>query len=226
MLLTRIAGIPIRLHWSFLALFGGFIAFALVTGGLWAVFVTVSIGSMLVASVLLHELGHALAARHYGIGTDNITLYPFGGIASITGHPRSARQEFVIAIAGPAVNFGLFLAMALLWGGLGWTVLLTGAAINLIMGVFNLIPAYPMDGGRVLRAALSKRVGWYRATDLAMKVGKVFAWIFTIGGVLSFSPSLILVGLFLHVSLAAERKRVAWMWTYARSGAPYGVRFR
>ena len=226
MLLTRVAGIPIRLHWSFLALFGGFLAFALVRGGLAAVALTFVIGGLVVGSVLLHELGHALAARYYGIGTDNITLYPFGGIASITGNPRSARQEFVIAIAGPAVNFGLFVILALLWGGTGWPALLTGAAINLLMGLFNLLPAFPMDGGRVLRAVLSKRYGWYRATDLAMKVGKVFAWIFTVGGVLTFSPSLVVVGLFLHVTLASERRNLVWMWTYARKKAPYGVNFR
>lgn len=226
MLLTHIFGIPIRLHWSFTALFAGFLLFSLVQGGIGGLLTTLGVGALLVASVLLHELGHAMAARHYGIGTDNITLYPFGGIASITGQPRSARQELVIAFAGPAVNFVLFVTLALLFAGTGWRVLLVGAAMNVIMGVFNLIPAFPMDGGRVLRAALSRRYGWYRATDLAMKIGRVFAWLFTIGGVLMFSPSLLLVGLFLHVSLAAERRRVVWMWTYDRAAAPYGMRFR
>ncbi|MEZ4316886.1 MAG: site-2 protease family protein [Myxococcota bacterium] len=217
----NLAGIPIRLHWSFLALFAGFAGWALLTGGVSAFVTTVVVGVALFTSVLLHELGHALAARHYGIGTDNITLYPFGGIASITGMPRSARQELVIAIAGPAVNGALFLAGALLWGALGWRVLLTVAALNLMMGLFNLIPAFPMDGGRVLRAALATRMGWFRASDLAMRIGKAFAWAFLAIGIVTFSPGLILVSGFLHVAIASERRRLVWEWAYARDSAGY-----
>jgi Zn-dependent protease len=219
--LIHLAGIPVRVHWSFLALFAGFGVWALASGGFPALVATLVVGSAMILSVVLHELGHALAARHYGIGTDNITLYPFGGIASITGQPRSAREEFVIAIAGPAVNGVLFLGAAVFWAALGWRVLLTIAALNLVMGLFNLIPAFPMDGGRVLRAALSTRMGWFRASDLAMRIGKGFAWAFIAIGVLTFSPGLLLVGGFLHVAIASERRRLAWLWAYARDEAGY-----
>jgi Zn-dependent protease len=218
---THLAGIPVRLHWSFLALFAGFALWSLISGGPAALVTTVLVGLALFTSVVLHELGHALAARAYGIGTDNITLYPFGGIASITGNPRSAWEEFVIAIAGPAVNFALFVIFAVLWAATGWASLVTIAAINLSMGVFNLVPAYPMDGGRVLRAGLSTRMGWFRASDLSMRVGKGFAWLFLFAGVVTFSPSLLLVGAFLHVALNAERRRLVWMWAYARDQAGY-----
>jgi len=223
--LTHLAGIPIRLHWSFMALFAGFAGWSLISGGLTALVATVVIGLALFTSVVLHELGHALAARHYGIGTQHITLYPFGGIAAITGMPKSARQEFVIAIAGPAVNGALFLAAAVFWAALGWRILLTVAALNLMMGVFNLIPAFPMDGGRVLRAALSTRMGWFRASDLAMRIGKGFAWAFLIFGVLSFQPGMLMMGGFLLVAIASERRRLAWEWTYARERSGYR-RFR
>lgn len=219
--LMHLAGIPIRLHWSFLALFAGFSVYALATGGPTALAATVVVGLALFTSVVLHELGHALAARHYGIGTDNITLYPFGGIAAITGMPKSARQELVIAIAGPAVNGALFLGAALLWGALGWRILLTVAALNLMMGLFNLIPAFPMDGGRVLRATLATRMGWFRASDLAMRIGKAFAWVFLVVGVVTFQPGLVLMGGFLHVAIASERRRLVWEWAYARDQAGY-----
>lgn len=220
--LTTISGIPVRLHWSFLALFGGFALWSLVSSGFGAFVTTVLVGLILFTSVALHELGHAFAARGYGIGTAHITLYPFGGIAAITGMPRSAREEFVIAIAGPAVNFGLFLVLAPLWAATGSALLLTAAAVNLTMGVFNLIPAFPMDGGRVLRAALSTRLGWFRASDLSMKIGRGFAWVFIGLGVALFAPSLVLVGLFLHVAIASEYRRLVWMWAYARDEAGYG----
>lgn len=218
---THLAGIPVRLHWSFLALFAGFALWSLVSGGLAGLATTMVVGVALLVSVVLHELGHALAARGYGIGTDNITLYPFGGIASITGQPKTAREELVIAVAGPAVNAGLFLVFAGLWGAFGGRVLLTVAALNLSMGVFNMIPAFPMDGGRVLRAALSTRMGWFRASDLAMKIGTFFAWVFIVAGVVLVSPSLLLVGGFLHVAIASERRRMVWMWAYAREQAGY-----
>lgn len=218
---THLAGIPVRLHWSFLALFAAFAGWALLTGGLVGLASTVLVGVALFVSVVLHELGHALAARAYGIGTDNITLYPFGGIASITGQPKTAREELVIAVAGPAVNAALFGVFAVLWAVFGGKILLTIAAINLSMGVFNMIPAFPMDGGRVLRAALSTRLGWFRASDLAMRIGKGFAWAFIAAGVVWFSPSLLLVGGFLLVAIASERRRMVWMWAYARDEAGY-----
>ena len=116
--------------------------------------------------VLLHELGHALAARRFGIRTVDITLYPIGGVARLERMPRAPGAELVIALAGPAVNFAiaaaigtLFFASALLLG-IAWSLesfLGELLVVNLGLGLFNLIPAFPMDGGRVLRAALEHR---------------------------------------------------------------------
>ena len=137
-------GIPIRLHWSFLAVLAGILVWA--GPGAWIGTLGLTIG--LFGSVLLHELGHALAARYYGIETAHITLYPFGGVAAITQMPRNPLQA------------GLFVVFGALYLTLGSWVAGGLAMMNLAMGLFNLIPAFPMDGGRVLRALLATRMGW------------------------------------------------------------------
>lgn len=226
--LTTLFGIPVRLHWSFLGLLAGLLLW--VGPSSWVG--TLGVVTGLFGSVLLHELGHALAARVYGIETAHITLYPFGGIAAITRMPRNPFQELVIAVAGPAVNLGLALlfgGLALAYGGwVGWWL----ALLNLGMGAFNLIPAYPMDGGRVLRALLATRMGWMRASALAIRIGYGFAWAFIAFGVLSFSFNLVLVGGFLLVALGSERQRLvqmawerkAWGHTDWDSPNPWGSR--
>ncbi len=138
--------------------------------------------------VALHEVGHALAARAYGIGTRNITLYPIGGVAMLERIPEKPWREIAVALAGPAVNVVIALAILLgvVVGGLlvPWSdapashpEALIGRLFiaNVVLCVFNLLPAFPMDGGRVLRAALSMRVSRLRATELAVKVGTVVA---------------------------------------------------
>ena len=217
----NLAGIPIRLHWSFAVLFAGASIYSLFSGGISSLFSTVLLGTALFSSVVLHELGHALAARYFGIETDNITLYPFGGIASIRGMPRSPKQEFVIAAAGPAVNAVLFFSASLFWGLIGGQIVLTFAALNFVMGVFNLIPAFPMDGGRILRAVLSTQLGWFRASEVAMQIGKGFAWLFVGVGFFWWTPSLLLVGMFLHVAIATEWKRMMWEYAYSRKSRHY-----
>ncbi len=180
--LGRVAGIDLFLHPTFLILLavvglnGG--------GGLPAVaMVTAAFGC-----ILLHELGHALAARRFGIPTADITLYPFGGVARLSRMPEAPRAEVLVAVAGPAVN----LLLAAVLGGL--LVVLTAVdpygtsllgdavwffrdllAVNLGLAVFNMIPAFPMDGGRVLRALLSVRMGRTRATVLAATLGQLAA---------------------------------------------------
>ena len=119
-------GIPIRIHWSFLVLVVGYALFALSTGGLGSLGIALLLGAALFTSVVLHELGHALAARHYGIGTAHITLYPFGGIAAIKQMPSTARQELVIALAGPAVNLILTI-------GIGVLGLMTSSSLLLLV---------------------------------------------------------------------------------------------
>ncbi len=214
-----VAGIPLRLHWSFL------VAAALVglaggwTAGPYGVVVMLGVVVALFGSVALHELGHALTARHYGIRTHHITLYPFGGIAAIERMPSDPAEELAIALAGPAVNFVLAAILGQAWSLTGMTLIGTFALLNLGMGLFNLIPAFPMDGGRVLRAVLVGRMGWYRATDVAIRVGRGFAWLFLVVGVLKFVPSLVFVALFLHVALSAERRHLTWM-AFSRRSQP------
>ena len=208
MYIARPFGIPLFLHWSFVL---GAVVYALFfsSAGLLATLVGIA---ALFGSVVLHELGHALAARWYGIETAHITLYPFGGVAAIKDIPKEPKAELVIALAGPAVNGVLFAGLlpVYLATGLWWVGAL--AAINLAMGLFNLIPAFPMDGGRVFRALLSTQMGWFRASHTAIRVGRFFAWGF-LGMGLVFDWQLALIGLFLHVALSAEQRRVnaeAW----------------
>lgn len=203
-------GIPFRLHWSFPALVvlivGQMINAlgvdpGLVVGLVAALGITVSVG--------LHELGHALAARRYGIGTRDITLYPFGGVASIERMPEDPDQELVIAFAGPAVNFVLAAIGGWVWLGTGSNLYVVPFVLtNLIMGLFNLIPAFPMDGGRVLRAILTKWMGFIPASRLSVRIGRVFAWAFLFGGVYWYNPGLLMVGAFLHIALNSEKARL------------------
>lgn len=209
MRVATVAGIPIRLHWSFLLLIGGYLVVTAVTSGIaWAGW-ALALSAAVFASVVLHELGHALAALWFGVRTAHITLYPFGGIAALTEPPRNAREELVVALAGPAVN-GVLAASALsVWGWFGGTALLAFAGMNLVMGLFNLLPAFPMDGGRVLRALLSWHMGYWRASEVSIGVGRVFAWGFLGLGLVAWVPSLLLVGGFLLFALAGESRRLA-----------------
>lgn len=210
--LGRIAGIPIRLHWSFFILMAVYAGSSLFTGGVSELLSTLLVLGALFATVVLHELGHALAGRHYGIPTRSITLWPFGGIAAMEGMPTKPRQELVVALAGPAVNAVLAVLIGSLWlllgGGMGVLAILT--AINVIMGVFNLTPAFPMDGGRVLRALLARRMGYFRGTRAAILVGRVLAWGFVILGLVEAWWSLLLVGGFVLFALRREKRVLDW----------------
>jgi Zn-dependent protease len=224
MKLATVRGIPIRLHWSFFVLVGLLSLGGLQTAGVVGLLATLGTVVALFVSVALHELGHALTAARFGIRTAHITLYPFGGVAAIERMPTDASQELAIALAGPAVNFALCALAGWAWGMSGSSIPFTIGAMNLVMGLFNLIPAFPMDGGRVLRALLSRRMGYLRATDLAIRIGRGFAWVFLIGGLATWSPSLIMVGAFLHFALTAERAQLTRQ-TFARwhAGSPFGA---
>jgi Zn-dependent protease len=206
-------GIPVRLHWTFFVLVAALLAWGAWMAGAAGAFV-VGVASLgLFTSVILHELGHALAARRYGIGTHHITLYPFGGVAAIERMPEEPDQEIVIALAGPAVN----VVLAAL-GGWAWLLsdhpLVLGFVMtNVGMAAFNLLPAFPMDGGRVLRAVLTRQMGFLPASRLSVKIGRTFAVAFVAGGLWMFHPSLLLVGLFLFVALRSEEEQlVARNW--------------
>lgn len=165
--------------------------------------------------VLLHEYGHALAARRCGIGTRDITLLPIGGVARLDRMPERPRDELGIALAGPAVNVVLAgaLAGALLAAGRSpLDALLAGDAggvlerlfaANVALVVFNLLPAFPMDGGRVLRALLATRLPFARATRIAATTGQAMAVVFGLAG-LFFNPLLVLIAVFVWFGAAAE----------------------
>jgi Zn-dependent protease len=168
--LGSIFGFPIEVNLSFLILLG---VVALTMGGLTGVAVIL----LAFGSVVLHELGHALVARHLGVRVAGIELHFFGGAAKIVDTPRKAGDEIAIAAAGPAVSFalgGLAMLFAGIGGGLGAFFYLLGS-INLVIGAFNLIPALPMDGGRILRAILTRRMSYLRATETSVMVARGFA---------------------------------------------------
>lgn len=180
--LFRIRGIRLSLHFTFFLWIGLLAAWTWVDEG-WvdALWVTAAF-LLFFGCVVLHELGHSFTAMHYGIAVRRILLMPIGGMAEMDDIPRQPWREVLITLAGPAVNFVL---AGLLWLVVpDWAARLDGApnlrwlaalmlAWNLRMGIFNLLPAFPMDGGRLLRAALSKRLPYLQATRWAATVGKV-----------------------------------------------------
>lgn len=182
----RLFGITVRVHWMWLVLM--LLLPLIVDGQPLAALVGFLV---LWAIVLLHELGHSWMARRFGIRTLDITLWPLGGMARMDHIPEKPKVEFWIAVAGPLVNFalaavvGVALLIAALAGALGpfenlsWSpvgVAWMFVVANLLMGVFNLLPAFPMDGGRVLRSLLALFMDWMRATSLAVFIGRMFAF--------------------------------------------------
>ncbi|MDP6934595.1 MAG: M50 family metallopeptidase, partial [Myxococcota bacterium] len=176
MTLFKVRGIPIRLHSSFLVLGGLYLVLRGMNAGADAAIIALVHAVLVFAFVFLHELGHAGAAAAFGIRTHHITLYPFGGAAAMQVDPGKPRIETWIALAGPMVN-GLLAAILfpLAWAGVPGT--LTAAWINLGLGLFNLIPAYPMDGGRILRARLVLRHGVRTGTLRALGVARFIGWL-------------------------------------------------
>jgi Zn-dependent protease/predicted transcriptional regulator len=217
--LFRLAGIDIYIHWTFLILLT-FIGATnwMKTGSMEQVAWSIAFISVLFLCVLLHEIGHSLAARRYGIETRSITLLPIGGVASLERIPEEPKQEIVVAFAGPAVNVviaGILLLILQLTGKLGdlnpedfanihasnFLVLLM--MVNITLVVFNLLPAFPMDGGRVFRAALSFVIDRVKATQIAANAGKLVALFFIIYGLFN-NPFLILIGVFVIFGAQTE----------------------
>lgn len=214
--LGRFAGIDVRVHATFLILLA-WVAFAsyqlhrTVSDAVNGVVFILAV----FASVVLHEYGHALTARHFGIPTKEITLLPIGGVAQLERIPKEPHRELAVALAGPAVTVAIavVLFVVLIATGLPTQpgVLLREGApflsrlmwVNVWLAVFNAIPAFPMDGGRVLRAALATRMPHLRATRIAAEVGKGFALIFGIVG-LFYDPWLVLIALFVWLGAAGE----------------------
>ena len=211
--LGTILGFPVDINLSFLLLLA-FVLFAF--GG--------PIGVVLVclafASVLLHELGHALVARQLGVAISGIELSFFGGAARMVQMPRTATHEIAIAAAGPIVSLalgGLGLGLGAmthvgLFAWIGWT--------NLVIAGFNLIPALPMDGGRILRAALTRKLDFVRATDVAVKVSRVVAVLFAVVGLAGWYQLLLLAPLlwFMGTREQLMARAVADYYLYNRDG--------
>jgi Zn-dependent protease/CBS domain-containing protein len=214
--LGKLAGIDVYLHFTFLLLlvFLGFVYWR-ATQNVEAALRGVAFIVALFGCVVLHELGHALMARCYGIKTRDITLLPIGGIARLEEMPEKPMQEFWVALAGPAVN--MVIAAVLLVGLAatgGFTPLeeisMIGGSfcqrllvLNLMLVGFNLLPAFPMDGGRVLRALLAMRLGRRRATAIAANVGQALAILFGIIGFF-YNPFLIFIAIFVYLGAQAE----------------------
>lgn len=210
----RIAGIDLYMHPTFLLL----LAFVGLGdgGGLLAV----SLVAAAFGCVLLHELGHALTARWCGIRTADITLYPIGGVARLERMPRKPGVELLITGAGPAVNLvlaGLLAALAAtgswVWPnhaviGFGASFLTTLAWINLFLAGFNLVPAFPMDGGRLLRAGLTNWLGRLRATEVAAGMGKLLAFAFGFWSLLNGHYVQAALAVFVYLAGSAELARV------------------
>ena len=169
--------------------------------------------------VLLHELGHVFAARRYGVKTRDVTLWPFGGISSMERMPDKPSEELIVAVAGPAVNVAIA-AVLILWLGPRFdlenltkiedpvvSLAVKLAAANIILVVFNLIPAFPMDGGRVLRALLAKRTSYLQATEMAATVGKGMALLFGAVG-LFWNPMLLVIAFFVWIGATQEARDV------------------
>jgi Zn-dependent protease len=215
--LGRISGINIQVHFTFfLILIWGAFNFGGSAGPLYGLLVTVTLFTL----VLLHELGHSVAAMAYGIRVRDITLLPIGGVARLERMPEKPIQEFVVALAGPAVNVLLAIILAPivfgLAGGLGPMVLsmrsqpgLTGLltfllTANISLAIFNLLPAFPMDGGRIFRAVMGTFLSFERATTVAVTVGRVLAVGLGIFGLINGQFFLALIALFIFTASGQE----------------------
>lgn len=214
--IARVAGIDVRVHATFFLLLAWLGALYGREGGWPAAWEGIFFVLLVFGCVLLHEFGHAMAARRYGIRTPDITLLPIGGVARLERMPEKPGQELVVAIAGPLVNVAI---AAVLWVFMGFgggipnveTIQLLGPslplkllAVNVWLVVFNLIPAFPMDGGRILRAFLAMRLDYGRATQIAASIGQTAAFAFGLYGLINTHPMLILVAVFVYFGAANE----------------------
>lgn len=219
--IAKVAGIELRVHATFLLLLAwAALSYYRVGGSAEAAIGGVVFTLALFASVVLHELGHALTAKRFGVPTQDITLLPIGGVARLSYIPRKPKQELLIAIAGPAVTLAIIIVLyavirlfALPDVGLDGAFGVRGGFlgqlmwVNVSLLVFNLLPAFPMDGGRVLRAALAFRGDYVRATRAAARAGRSFALLFGLIGLL-YDPFLVLIALFVWLGAAGEAAEV------------------
>lgn len=244
--IAKVAGIPVRIHATF-ALLVAWIFFGILAGGQ-EIGAAVSAALLIFAifgCIVLHEFGHALTARRYGIRTRDITLLPIGGVARLERIPDRPLHEFLVALAGPAVTMVIAVLLFAVLGAFQpalanrvlsymnpiWNVFTQAPPVegpggfvaelflvNVMILLFNLIPAFPMDGGRVLRAVLATRLDYVTATQIAAAVGQMIAVVFAVVGIMSHSLLLPLVALFVFLA-AGQESSMAQMRT-AFAGVP------
>ncbi len=228
--LFKIRGIEIKMHITFpliliwAALSFGYFRNAGLEGALYGILVTL----LVFVIVVLHELGHSLAAQYYKIPVKQIILLPIGGVAQLEEIPEEPRKELIIAAAGPLVNVLLALLLLIIAPLLGQELstsnllnltatlgVLSFSSIfsymfvtNLFIGVFNLIPAYPMDGGRILRALIATRVSYLTATRVAVGIGQILSWGFGLWGFLNGNFFLIILAFFIYSGAGQEGRMV------------------
>jgi len=210
-----VRGTVIRVHVTFFLLLAWIGAVHATRGGLPDAIAGIAFIGLVFACVVLHELGHAAAAARYGIATPDITLLPIGGMARLDHIPEEPWREIAIAVAGPAVNVAICLVLAVVLGGIpsaqeGLTVEDPRAGflprlfwVNAFLVLFNLIPAFPMDGGRVLRAVLAFRMSHREATRTAARIGQGLAFALGLLGLFG-APLLIFIALFVYLGAAGE----------------------
>jgi stage IV sporulation protein FB len=218
---ATIAGTVVRVHVTFLLFLVWIGGSYWRLGGREAAMEGVLFILLLFACVLAHEFGHIFAARRYGIRTPDVTLWPIGGVASLERIPDKPSEELVVALAGPAVNVVIALVLVLFLGtnlegaaaaeleNPRTSMLARLAAANIFLVVFNMIPAFPMDGGRVLRALIAMRRGHADATRIAGRIGQFAAFVFALVGLFT-NPMLIVIGLFVYLAATAETQHVAF----------------
>lgn len=232
--LGRLAGIKVFVHWTFLLIIGYIIVVGVREGlDIIGIIFMVILLFAIFGCVTLHELGHALAARRYGIDTIDITLLPIGGVARLENIPEKPKEELVVAIAGPMVNVVIAAVLLPIYLLLSehdlalstlnalpfnfLTFIGTLIWVNVMLIVFNAIPAFPMDGGRVLRALLAMRMNRLKATNIAARVGQFIAVLFIIQGItgafsflgIAQNPFLILIGAFVYFGAMSENQMVS-----------------
>lgn len=216
----RVAGTVVRVHLTFILFLAWIFAASYASGGAATAVDSLVFMLALFLCVLLHEFGHIFTARAFGVSTPYVTLLPIGGVAQLERIPEEPGQEFLIAIAGPLVNVAITLLLVLLAGAnlhAGAAAAVDNmkiplidrlAAVNLFLALFNMIPAFPMDGGRVLRALLASRFGYVRATEIAASIGQFVAFALGFFG-LMYNPILIFIAIFVYLAASSEAHMVA-----------------
>jgi stage IV sporulation protein FB len=216
----KVAGTVVRLHITFVLFLAWIFVSNYASSGATIAWNSLLFVVLLFLCVLLHEFRHIFTARAFGVPTPYVTLLPIGGVAQLARIPEEPWQEFLIAIAGPAVNVviaGALIAFAhasphasaaMGIDDMQIPIVDRLAALNLFLALFNLIPAFPMDGGRVLRAALASRIGFVRATERAASIGQATAFVLGFIG-LFHNPILVFVAIFVYLAAASEAHSVA-----------------